>query len=190
VTDSTAIPLVVGLDPSLTSTGMAVVSEGNLATRALSSKGKAADSLYTRHERLADLAGRIGVEVWDFAPQLVVIEAPAFSRLNGHQHDRSGLWWLVVHRLRQDGVPVLEVPPNVRAKYATGKGNAGKDEVVIAVTRRYPGIEFKTNDEADALVLACIGARLLGHPVEDSLPASHLESLRSLSLPEERHDQA
>ena len=32
----------------------------------------------------------------------------------------------------------------------------------------------------DALVLAAIGARLLGEPIEDSLPASHLRALTKL----------
>ena len=81
------------------------------------------------------------------------------------------------------GVPVLPVPPSCRAKYATGKGNAGKDEVLLAVARRYPHAPVGGNDEADALVLAAMGARLLGEPVEDSLPKAHLDALAKLALP-------
>ena len=85
--------------------------------------------------------------------------------------------------LAASGVEVLPVPPAVRAKYATGKGNAGKDEVLLAASRRYPHAPIVGNDDADAVVLAAIGARMLGEPIEDSLPKTHLDALARLSLP-------
>ena len=75
-------------------------------------------------------------------------------------------------------------PPTSRATYATGKDNAGKDAVLAAVVRRYPDVDVTGNDEADALVMAAMGARLLGHPLEDSLPQSHLRALAGLELPD------
>ena len=80
----------------------------------------------------------------------------------------------------------MPVPPSCRAKYATGKGNAGKDEVLLAASRRYPHAPIVGNDDADAVVLAAIGARLLGEPVEDSLPKTHLDALAKLTLPGHR----
>jgi crossover junction endodeoxyribonuclease RuvC len=175
--------LVVGLDLSLTSAGYAVVGEGTPVTSSVTSKGAATASLEARWARLAIHMARIITESRALEADLVVIEAPAFSRTTGSQHDRSGLWWLIVSHLHAVKRPVLEIAPNLRAKYATGKGNSGKDEVVIAVTRRYPGVEVKTNDEADALVLAAIGRRLLGEPLEASLPQTHLDALKTVELP-------
>ena len=79
---------------------------------------------------------------------------------------------------------MLVVPASSRAKYATGRGNAGKDEVLLAVSRRYPHAPIVNNDQADAVALAAMGARLLGEPIEDSLPKTHLDALAKLAAPE------
>ena len=177
-------PRVTGLDLSLTSSGVAHVVAGQPPnTLSHGTSGHNDATLEDRYARLHILFTQLEAEVLAFHPDLVVVESPSYSSATGHSHDRSGLWWLVVAHLLALAIPVLEVRPNLRAKYATGKGGAGKQEVVIAVTRRYPTVEFATNDEADALVLAAMGSRLLGHPIEDSLPETHRDSLKTLRLP-------
>jgi crossover junction endodeoxyribonuclease RuvC len=178
-----AIPRVAGIDLSLTSTGLALVEEGSYLTTTYGTTGHNDATLTERHHRLNRLIHQIITEVFMFHPHLVVLETPAFSRTGGHNHDRSGAWWLLVDAVLRQGLPLLEVRPNLRAKYATGRPGAGKQEVVIAVIRRYPTVEFRTDDEADALILAAIGMRLLDHPIEDSLPQAHLDSLKTLHLP-------
>ena len=178
-----AAPRVAGVDLSLTSTGLALVGEGSCLTMTFGTTGHNDDTLDQRHARITRLTRQILGQVNEFCPQLVVLESPAFSRTGGHNHDRSGAWWRLVSALYTLHFPILEVKPNLRAKYATGRPGAGKQEVVIAVTRRYPTIEFRTDDEADALVLAAIGMRLLDHPIEVSLPGPNLDSLNTLHLP-------
>lgn len=171
---------VVGLDLSLTSTGIAVHGAGIpdwCAT--IESVGKDNDDWPTRYRRLGDLVNRILPPIPDHS--LVVMEAPAYSRSTGKAHDRSGLWWMLYDLLvctnRSLVVPVL---PNTRAKYATGKGNAGKDAVLAAAVRRYPSIDITGNDTADAVVLMAIGCRLLGEPIDDPMPVAHLAALDKL----------
>ena len=86
--------------------------------------------------------------------------------------------WCEHHNIPYQGVPVGTIK-----KHATGKGNAGKDEVLLAVSRRYPHAPIVNNDQADAVALAAMGARLLGEPVEDSLPKAHLDALAKIALP-------
>lgn len=105
-------------------------------------------------------------------PTLLSIEAPAFSRVQGHQHDRSGLWWFIYRAAAVRGIPVIAPTTNQRMQYATGKGNAQKDIVLAAALRRWAAVDLQGNDEADALILAAIGARLMGLPI-DSVPTSH-----------------
>lgn len=179
----TTTPFVVGLDLSMTATGVALVDR-MLGARTLleKSKGTRADDIPTRRARLRDLADRILAHT--AGADLVAIEQPAYSQAAGAgSHDRSGLWWLVVDGLVDAGLPVVQVSPSSRPTYATGKGNAGKDAVIIAVTRRYWGVDVTDNNEADALVLAAMGARLMGRPIEDSLPQSHLRAMDKLALP-------
>lgn len=155
--------IAVGLDLSLTGTGIAIVDSAGIRTALVKSKGKLADSLSQRAVRLADLTKRIIDVIPEFA--LVVIEQPAYSQTGGSHHDRSGLWWLVVNRLA-GFQPVVEVAPGTLKKYATGKGNAGKDEMLAAAIRRYPDAEVTDNNVADAVHLAAMGARRQGNPLE------------------------
>jgi crossover junction endodeoxyribonuclease RuvC len=170
-------PRAVGLDLSLTSTGVATPQGACRVT----SKGSRDDTLIQRYERLNRLLLRV-MELTHEA-DLVVIEQPAYSRTQGSQHDRSGLWWLVVDALTYRSVPIAEVAPTARARYATGRGNAGKDEVLAAVVRRYPDVLINGNDEADAYVLCAMGLDHLGCPVVE-VPKAHRDALAKVAWPE------
>lgn len=168
---------VVGLDLSLTGTGM---SDGE-RTWLVRSSGKADASLPMRVRRLGGLRGEV-LAACDGAG-LVVIEQPAFSRQTGHMHDRSGLWWLVVADLHDRGVPVAEVAPTALKLFATGKGNASKSQVVDATARRLPGIDTGADDNrCDALWLAAMGLEHLGCPLVE-LPAAQRAAVRRVAWP-------
>ena len=174
---------VTGLDFSLTSTGVAVIErDGTGHLHRVTSTGKAGATLLERRRRIRALAhdlaelGR-GSDLW-------VLEGPSLGQARqGGQFDRAGLWWLTVEAIAYlSTAPIVEVPPSVRAKYATGSGNAGKDAVLAAVVRRYPTWEVQGNDTADGLVLAAMGRRHLGLPI-DSLPAVHLTAMNGVRWP-------
>lgn len=179
---------MVGLDLSLTSTGLAFMrwNEGDDAlervTMRLRSTGDANATLYQRAARLHRLAHDIIDATASVSPDLVVVEQPAFSRTTGHMHDRSGLWWMVTGQLIAHDHRTVEVAPTARAKYATGAGNAGKDAVLAAAVKRYPDWDITGNDVADAVILAAMGARHLGHPI-DSLPQVHLAAMTKVRWP-------
>lgn len=172
----------VGIDLSLTGTGVAIFGAGGWSTTLIRSKGAAAASLAERAERLE----RIADQVLQLVPldALAVIEQPAYSKTMGSMHDRSGLWWSIVGRLHADGVAVAEVPPSTLKKFATGAGNAGKDAVIAAVVRRFPDLDVIDNNVADAVFLAAMGARQLGHLTEQSYPANNLDSLMAVRWPD------
>lgn len=178
--------VVVGLDLSLTSTGYAVIDADNtphVRTGTIVSKGAKDATLRQRSDRSRSLLRK----VLDVAlrADLVVIEGPSFgqSRQSG-THDRAGLWWLVVDELLHSGLSaeVVEVPPATLKTYATGKGNASKDQVLAAVVRRYIQVDVAGNDDADALVLAAMGARFLGQPIDD-MPQTHLRAMEKVAWP-------
>lgn len=61
--------------------------------------------------------------------------------------------------LYEKNIPVVEIPPTCRAKFATGRGNASKGEVISAISAK-TGIIFagaSGNDECDAWVLEQMG---------------------------------
>lgn len=175
---------IVGIDLSLTATGLAEynIGTGNFTVHTFGTKGKRDDNYRQRGDRLAGMADYIvtWAEAGPQDPSLVVVEGPSIGSRNGSQFDRAGLWWLVVSTLQGADIPVLVVPPKTRAKYATGNGNSGKDVVLAHVIDQYQDFaldKIRNDNEADALVLAAMGARYLGLPQEEDLPVENIKAM-------------
>lgn len=178
---SQRLPIIVGIDLSLTSTGIAVMCADIIDVQRIRSVGRKDATVTDTAKRIDTIGSAVALNA--AGTDLAVIEAPSFGSRNGSQHERGGLWWDVIRRLVRLGVPIATVSPQCRAKYATGRGNAGKDEVLAAVVRRYPDVDVTGNDVADALVLAAMGARWLGAPIDD-LPKTHLAAMDGAKWPE------
>lgn len=155
---------VIGLDLSLTSTGM---SDGHVHLVTQTAAG----------ERLEERLDRIVRRVVSFAisvrsADLAVIEAPAWSKAMGVGHEElSALRVMVRHRLWRLGVPYALVPPTTLKAYTTGNGRASKQDMVAALDNRYraglAAIKVKDGryDQADALGLAAMGYAHVGQPL-------------------------
>lgn len=174
----------VGLDLSLTSTGIAISECGTITTHRVRSKGSKDATWEERCTRLQDLRQQIAHAIPTCS--LIMIEGPSYGSIGSGTHDRSGLWWLIYSQLTMNGCTIIPVSPAQRMKYATGKGggkDAGKDNVLAAAVKRYPNIDITGNDIADAVILMAIGCRLVGNPLEQSLPKTHADALTKLALP-------
>jgi hypothetical protein len=178
-----AAPRVLGVDLSLTATGLAGPGWCHL----IASRHDG-DEWSKRSRRLR----RIREEVLEFAmpAELVVIEGPAYGAVSQSTWDRAGLWWSIVAVLESCEVPYAVVSPSQRLMYASGsgqppKGRKSKGVVVDAVTRRYPEYDTAGDDNlADAVVFMAMGCRALGRPLEDSLPQTHLRAMDKVVWPE------
>jgi len=167
--------IIVGLDLSLTATGMAVVKPSAQNVVTIKSKGKKDDTLLMRQARLLGIVGTIASTI--LPGSHVAIESAAHGAVSGHHHDRSGLWWMVVQRLIERGCYVYEVAPTQVKKYVTGKGNASKMEVMAAAIKRYPGMDIEDDNQADAVGLAAFLSRALDQPIDGNLPMANLAAL-------------
>jgi crossover junction endodeoxyribonuclease RuvC len=81
------------------------------------------------------------------------------------------------------GVPVAMVPPSTLKVYATGSGAADKDAMLKAARGMWPDVDIEDDNSADALLLAAMGARYLGHPCDD-VPAERWASLDGAEWPD------
>ncbi|MGW3657179.1 hypothetical protein ACWD6R_16460 [Streptomyces sp. NPDC005151] len=177
-------PLVIGLDPSLTCTGVA----GDGWADALRFKGRG-------HQRL----GWLRKEIRDRTrlADLVVIEGAAYGRGGqaGH-HELAGLWWLIAQDLWERDIPYAVVNPHSRTIYATGSANPAKEHpkaqrariakgmVRDAVAERY-GMECEgpgRYDKADAFILAAMGLHWTGWPLAE-VPDTHRRALDAVPWP-------
>lgn len=181
------MPRVLGIDLSMTSTGLCradlyddtepIIDSITLAT--VTSK-PTTDKTYTAvAQRLNAITEAI--EAGLDGVSLAVLEGPAFSSKGQGVHSRYWLWGKVYDVVAGAGIPVLVPTPNQRAMYATGKGNSPKDAVLAAVIRRWPTVQVAGNDQADALILAAIGARHLGLPMDDVPSSFHGRVMPKLS---------
>lgn len=158
---------VVGLDLSLTKSGIAIVvatSRGTtLVTDTIASKGTRAASLVDRHARITTL----GRDILHHAAvsDLVVIEGLFTGPKAGSLIDRAALWWWVVGGLIRREVPVAVVSPMSLKLAIAGSGKADKVQVALALAKLWPDADLGNNDSADAAGLAHLGAVWLGMEV-------------------------
>jgi Holliday junction resolvasome RuvABC endonuclease subunit len=134
----------LGLDLSLTSTGYCINGE----TGIISTKTKGPERLSIVSNEIIDLIIKHNIDA-------VIIEGYSFASRNSQAHSIGELGGAVRMRLWESGIPFVDVPPTCRAKFATGKGNAGKAEVISAISAK-TGLTFLgagADDECDAWVL-------------------------------------
>jgi Holliday junction resolvasome RuvABC endonuclease subunit len=171
------MPDVVGLDLSLTSTGMA---HGDV-TESFQPKTKGM-------QRLHDILCEVVNIVVKLPDPFVVVEGYSFSSRNSHAHALGELGGVIRFHLWQRQVPYVDVPPTCRAKFATGKGNAGKAEVVSAVSARTgrTWVGKGAEDECDAWVLQEMGLCRF-NAGRFSWPAANLSTLSTIDWPDSEH---
>lgn len=154
---------IVGIDPSLRSTGYAEIHDGVLTLGTFGAPGRPTFS--GRIARVQTVALSIVLRVVDApaTPDLVVIEGPSLGqRRQGGQFDRHGLWWIVVGDLHSHGVNLAVVPPASLKVFATGTGKAAKVDMMEAAARQWPHVKFRNHDQVDAAWLCAMGAEHLG----------------------------
>lgn len=170
----------IGLDLSLTGTGIAVISPDAVTTYTVGSKGHDGDTYPVRQQRLATMKSRVLQHVPDSESVILAMEGPSFGSTGGSAHERAGFWWLIYSALAERGQQVTVIVPSSLKRYATGAGGASKDTVLAAVVRRYLDVDVRNNNESDALVLAAMLARHHGYPLEASLPKAQLSGMEKV----------
>lgn len=161
---------IVGLDLSLTSTGIALPNGQNV----IASKKKGP-------ERLVEIRDAVLAMVGSLKDPVVVLEGYSFGSRNSQAHATGELGGVVRVALHEHSIPYVEVPPTCRAKFATGKGNAGKNEVISSISAR-TGIVWSgggADDMCDAWILREMGLTKSGQGQYD-WPATHLEGLNKV----------
>jgi crossover junction endodeoxyribonuclease RuvC len=144
---------LAGFDLSLTSSGVSIAG----ITRTVSSKHKGV-------ERLSDLRQQFTQICQESQVECAVIEGYSFASRNSQAHSIGELGGVVRLVLFDLGIPFVEVPPTSRAKFATGRGNASKGEVISAISAK-TGLVFAGaggNDECDAWVLEQMALTKMG----------------------------
>ncbi|AKF14486.1 RuvC [Mycobacterium phage FlagStaff] len=187
--------IAVGIDPSLTSTGVGVLVEGRVKLAArFGREGSNGASYHTRNNRIRILR----TEVWKAAtvaghPDVVVLEEQPYQMNSPGQFDRSGLWHLIFEAFDARGIPIVVVGNTVGKSWVTGAGHATKDDVIDVIDDWYgdqiaPRLgdwrkKDHPDDVADALGYATMAAFKLGDPLPFEPKDRHRTALLTLPWP-------
>lgn len=148
---------ILGIDPSLASTGYAFRStkgddEGmTVVGHMKGDKMRGVGRLVILERRLLDLLDTV-------KPRIVVFEGYAMGVRSGMHRafDLGELGGVFKKAIWERGIDLLLVPPAVLKKHATGNGAIKKDKMVSYLKRK-SGLDFATSDEADAYALLRLG---------------------------------
>lgn len=192
------MPRVLGIDTSLTGTGLARINirenddgpvlkysfDAEVAKVAAPkpSADKSKKAMARRVITLIDkIEGAIRPDDWDAStepdpkPDLIAIESLAYGAKGASVWVLPWIFGRVLELAVKYDIPLIEVGTGQIKKYATGAGNADKSTVVIAVTRRWPEAQATDDNEADAMTAGAIGCHYLGYPIVDPVAKYHDE---------------
>ena len=172
---------VLGIDPSLTCTGLALTGSPMTQLHRVTTAAPRSLSLENTRERIRYIVGN----VLKFAPAecFTVIEAPVIPQHGaGQVLERAWLFGFLVDQMMMRG-PVVQVRPKTRAKYAAGNGNAKKPAVLAAMRAMHPAALIVDDNVADALALAGMGARHLGAPISGDLSKAQAAAMSAVVWP-------
>jgi len=169
----------VGLDPS-TKTGFVALDEAGNVLRVKELTGVGDKD----PKRMASLIG----EVMAFIQPDDVIAIEGFGFASQQAIQLGGIGWGIRIALFRRGIAYTEVSPAAVKKFATGKGNAKKDDMVLPIYRKW-GFEHSSDNVRDAFVLAKIAEEL--HMAKDfggpTLTCQYeAEVIRSILTPPEK----
>lgn len=161
---------ILGLDPSLTSTGICTGDNHCVAYHSYEEDAS----------RLAEIRDYVLRMCFENDIKCVIMEGYSYgSRTRAHALGELG--GVLKVAFNEAWIPYVLVPPTSRAKFATGRGNAGKAEVISAVS-------FKTNrswsgkgieDRIDAWVLREMGLQHLDQS-QYEWPAENRKALNGI----------
>lgn len=150
----------LGLDPSLTGTGLAVIVtdlwDSVVAIASTTVKTKSSTPML---ERLAEIYDAVtGVMQPEFEPYITnaaIEDLPIGARGAGLTGMAQGVVRLALYdRGAHDG-QLLSISPASLKKWAVGSGRATKEEMIAGIVRRYGNmVKPKDDNQADAIWLA------------------------------------
>jgi crossover junction endodeoxyribonuclease RuvC len=143
----------IGIDPS-TKTGLVILENNKIHTAIeITSKEK------RDPHRFMDIAKKVMKYITEH--DVICIEGFSYSSKGSAVSVQYGIGWILRSELIRAGLNYHDVPPSSVKKFATGKGNAKKEDMVLPIFKRW-GFEHNSDNVRDAFVLAQIAQALNG----------------------------
>jgi crossover junction endodeoxyribonuclease RuvC len=147
--------MFLGLDLSLCGTGVVIIdSDGNYTEKLIKSNPPKIKNPTTEVRRLMKIRDEIKSAIMTERIEIATIEGISYMSKNSTSTSQlSGLNYMVREMLMKIGIPFVIVAPTSLKKFATGKGNCGKDVMMLEIYKRW-GVSILNDNVADAYALA------------------------------------
>lgn len=157
--------IIMGIDPSLSSTGYAVVDGVGTKVKLITSGYiKTSPRDMEIDERINKIAHDVVGVALRTCADYIVLERPAFGMNNGVRsvQDLAGLYYVILCKLSRLGYLVIPVMPSGWKSKVGVKGKNRKEQKQSAVdlVERLFKYRVSTNDESDAICIALYGSLL------------------------------
>ncbi len=154
---------VIGLDLSLTSTGLVMLGSDSAVMLAMEVKTRA-----TAAERLMFIRDSVMEAIDDAAHGIFPHDPTVLAVIEGYAYGApyagpavGELGGVIRVALWEAGIRYVVVPPLRLKQFVTGQGKGGKEAIIKDVFKRW-GYEHPSNDVVDAYGLARMGLGLMG----------------------------
>ena len=166
--------MVIGIDLSLTGTGVVTIGKnGEYTEQLIRSKPPKVKNPTTEIQRITKI--RDDIELGD--AELAAIEGISFmSRNTTSTSQLSGLNYMVREKLIKAGIPFIIVAPSSLKKFVTGKGNSGKDIMMLETYKRWD-VSITNDNICDAYGLARLAEALINEKIELIIPQKEVLSV-------------
>lgn len=189
--------IAVGIDPSLVSSGVAVLVDGRPAHYCrYGRKGHNGASYTTRSRRVRRMIREVTEAALSCGrPDVFVIEEHPYAVGNqGNEFDRAAIWHGIFGNMDARDIAGVVVNNSTGKAWVTGIGNPGKLGVIAVIDQWYAGqidpplaklrkTVDHPDDLADALGYATMGAYKLGDPLPFEPKERHRTALLTLPWP-------
>jgi len=151
----------LGIDLSMTGTGIALLEDGKLVYSETIKSKKEGDTPDAEVRRLMGIVVKV-MEHVDVIENLdvVVLEGIAFMAKSTALAQLSGLTYMVRKEMVDRDIQFFVVAPTTLKKFITGKGNSAKDIMMLETYKLY-GESILDNNQCDAFGLAHVGEAVL-----------------------------
>lgn len=145
---------ILGLDPSLSSTGWGIIEVENSRLRYIADGFIPTDPKMPIEQRLNLIYQSLSEVIKIYQPQEASIEITFLNTNPTTSLKLSMARGVVILAPGSFGIPLFEYEPNKVKKATVGVGKAAKDQVETMVKVLLPGCKPKNNDSSDALAIA------------------------------------
>lgn len=128
---------VLGIDQSLTSTGLCLMEEGKVIALNIYKTTPDKDDPSRIYHRIRYISGKVHAYINEYDVDRIVIEDLAYCAKGNATRDLAMLLGAIVRVCSH--VPI-HLPPTALKKYATGKGNSDKKAMLEAIREVAPKV--------------------------------------------------